>query len=153
MHLLLNQVLVRRIIRVQHLDRLPTTNALVQILALQRQTRHNDSQRQTLCVHPGLHQLLLARQVAVAADEAQRRAHAGDPRSEHDSISVVRGPVLGPLRGGLLLLQRAGRARGCICVLLFRVPRGLVVAGVGVGADNGGECAGGDDEEGAEGEG
>lgn len=104
-NLLFNHVLVRRVIRVQHLDRLPTAHTCRPILALERQTRNHDGERQSLGINTGLHKLLLAREVRVAADEAKGRSHRRHPGAEDETVAVFARPVFGSLHRGLLRLD------------------------------------------------
>lgn len=171
MHLLLHNPLVLRVLGVEIPHRLPPALALRGVHALERQRRDDDGHRQPLRVHTRLHELLLAGQVRVAADERERAAHGGDPGAEDERVAVVGGPGEGALREGFLRREFGLQVLGLVAELPLGVARVLEVAGVGVGGDDGwdgvlmilawsrtvvsrltGECAAAGDQEGAEGE-
>jgi len=153
MDLLLDQVLVRRIIGVKHLDRLPPSTSLTNILRLKRQTCNDNGDSKTLRINTRLHQLLRARKVFVPTHQPQRSTHTQNPTTKHNPIAILARPVLGALRRRLLRLDLLLQRGLLVAVLLLRVARGLVAAAVAVGADDGGEGAARHDEEGAEGQG
>lgn len=137
MHPLLNHPLMRRIIRIQHLDRLPPPLLLPRIIRLHRQTRQQNRQRQSLRIHSCLHQLLRARQVRVPVHERERDAHGGHPRPEDDAVSVLVAPVLRALPEGLVLIYLGAELGLRVGGLFFLwVALGVEAAGGAVGGDD-----------------
>ena len=102
---LLDEVLVRRVVRVKHLDCLPSSLPARRIRALQRKASQQHRHRQPLRIHTRLHELLRAGEVPIAGDDAQRNAHGRDPRPKHNAISVVGRPPLDALAEALLGLD------------------------------------------------
>lgn len=78
-NLLLNHVLVSRVIGIQDLHSLPPALSLVLVLGFKSQTGNDNSQCQALCVNTSLDQLLLTREVRVAANETECGSHGSDP--------------------------------------------------------------------------
>ena len=76
---LLDQVLVLRIIRIQHLDRLPPPLPLARIADLKRRRRDQHRQRQPLCINPRLHEFLRLAQIRISSHQSQRDAHRRNP--------------------------------------------------------------------------
>lgn len=136
MNLLLNQMLMLRIIRVEHHNRLPPPLPLTRIPNLERRRRYQHRQRQPLRVNPSLHKLLRSTQIRIPPNKSQRNAHARDPAGRHNRIPVLPPPVLEPLEVGF---RRAHGilVEGCpVPVMSLRIPRVLVVAGGAVGGDD-----------------
>lgn len=102
MHPLLNQMLMRRVIGIQHLNRLPPSLPLRRIRAFKSKARHESRQRRALRVHTCLHQLLTATEISIAVHQAPRPRHGGDPDAEQDGVPVVRGPFFRALDGGFV---------------------------------------------------
>jgi len=150
MDLLLNDVLVSRVIRVEDLDSLPSALALVLVLGLERQTGNNDSQCQTLSVDTSLDELLLTTEVGVAADNAKSTDDGSDPRAKDDTVAVLVSPVHCTLRKGLLRLELFLDGLLLVGVALFGMAGSLVLARVAIGLDDGGESTTTSDQEGAE---
>jgi hypothetical protein len=104
-NLLLNDVLVGRVVRVEDLDGLPAALALVLVLGLECQTGDDNSQSQTLSVDTSLDELLLTTKVGVAADDTESSGDGGDPRAKDDTVAVLVSPVHCALRKRLLRLE------------------------------------------------
>lgn len=112
MNLLLNDVLVCRVIRIQNLDRLPPSLALRRVRALNRKRCKQRRQCTSLGVHTRLDKLLGAAQVRVAVDHCPGAGHRGDPEAKEQRVSVLGCPFFGALEAGLILLEE-----GCAVAL------------------------------------
>lgn len=153
MNLLLDQMLMSWILRIQHHNRLPPSLPRALIAHLERRRRNQHGQRQALRVHPRLHQLLRLAQVRIASHQCQCDAHGRDPRRRDDGVAVFAAPGLGALEGGGLLLQGFEGQGGFVAVGARGVAGELEGARGAVGGDDGGEGGGGGAEEGFHGEG
>jgi hypothetical protein len=138
--------------RTRHLPILPLTPRSLHIRALERQTRNHNRHRQSLRIHPSLHQFL--RSVHwTPAHHRKRRAHARQPRRAHNGIPVIARPAQRALflaGGGIEGFELRG-ARAVVVVV--GVLGGFVGAAAAVGADDCCEAAGGYGEKDFEGEG
>jgi hypothetical protein len=105
MNLLLDDVLVCRVVRIQDLDRLPPSLALRRIRALNRERREKRCQCTSLSVHTRLNELLGSAQVRVAVDHCPGAGHGGNPEAEEQRVSVLGCPFFGALYGGFVLLE------------------------------------------------
>ena len=137
MDALLNDVLMRGIIRIQHLDRLPPTLTLGRIGALNRKARKQGSQRAALCIHTGLDELLGAAKVGVAVDHCPGTGHGGDPEAEEQRVAVLGGPFFGALEGSFVLLQQSCAVSLALDFgFLLGVVLNVVLSGGAVGSDD-----------------
>lgn len=150
MDLLLNDVLVSRIIRVENLDSLPAALALVLVLGLECQTGDDNSQSQTLSVDTSLDELLLTTKVRVAADDTKSSSDGSDPRAEDDTVAVLISPIHCALGERLLRLELILKGLLLVGVALLGMAGSLELARITIGLDDGGESTSTGDQEGTE---
>ena len=137
MHSLLNHPLVRWILRIQYLNRLPASLLLARIVRLHCQTRKQHTKRQTLCIHTRLHQLLRTRQVFVAVNQREGYTHGCDPGAEDDGVAVLVAPVLRALHPWLLLCNLGAKFGLAVGVLeAFRLAFGFEATGGAISGDD-----------------
>lgn len=130
---LLNNPLMVRIIRIQHLHRLPPPLTSPQIIPLERKTRNQHRQRQPLRVHPRLHELLLAREVRVTSYETEGNRHAGHPAAEDNGVALLRDPGFGALGGASFGVEGVELGFALVDVAGVGVAVALEVAGKAIG--------------------
>lgn len=135
---LLDYVLVRRVVRVQHLDCLPPALALGGIGALNGETGKQRGQCATLSIHTRLHKLLRAAEVAVAVDKGPGAGHGGDPEAKEERVAILRGPFFGALKCGLVLFEEGGAVPLALDFgLLLGVVLDVEACGGAIGGDDG----------------
>jgi hypothetical protein len=149
-NLLLDDVLVGRVVRVEDLDGLPAALALVLVLGLECQTGDDNSQSQTLSVDTSLDELLLTTKVGVAADDTESSGDGGDPRAKDDTVAVPVSPVHCALRKRLLRLEFFLEGLLLVGVALLGMAGHLELARVTIGLDDCGESTSTGDQEGTE---
>jgi hypothetical protein len=149
-NLLLNDVLVGRVVRVEDLDGLPAALALVLVLGLESQTGNNNSQSQTLSVDTSLDELLLTTKVRVAADDTESSGDGSDPRAKDDTVAVLVSPIHCALGERLLRLELVLEGLLLVGVALLGMAGHLELARVTIGLDDGGESTSTGDQEGTE---
>lgn len=150
MNLLLNDVLVSRIVRVENLDGLPAALALVLVLGLECQTSNDNSQSQTLSVDTSLNELLLTTKVRVAADNTESSSDGSDPRTKDDTVTVLISPLHCAFGKRLLRLELVLEGLLLIGVALLGMAGKLELARVAIGLDDGGESTSTGDQESTE---
>lgn len=150
-NLLLDQVLVLRVVGVQHHDRLPAAAPPLGVADLEGGADDEDGEGQALGVQPGLDNLLGGAQGA-AADEGQRDGHAGEPRGEDDAVPVLATPFHEAAARRLVVARDLdGPLRG-VLVAVAGVVLALEGGRVALGRDDGAKRGRRGDEEGAEGD-
>jgi len=131
--LLVDNMLVRGVIRVYNPHRLPPALPLPLITNLEDRRGDQYRHRQPLRVHSSLHKLLLSAEVGVPADETEGEGHAGDPAGADDGVAVLFAPVHEALIGGFLGVAFCALAGGFVFVAFVWVAGGLEGAGEVVG--------------------
>jgi len=131
--LLVDNMLVRGIIRVYNPHRLPPALPLPLITNLEDRGSDQYRHRQPLRVHSSLHQLLLSAEVGVPAHETEGEGHAGDPAGADDRVAVLFAPGHEALIGGFLGVAFSALAGGFVFVAIVWVAGGLEGAGEVVG--------------------
>lgn len=106
MYPLLNQMLVLRIIGVEHLDRFPAPASLGRIISLNRKARKQRRQRRALRIHTRLDQFLRATQVPIAVDHVPRASHRSDPEAKEQRVPVFLGPFFCALQASLVGFEK-----------------------------------------------
>jgi hypothetical protein len=132
----LNQMLMCRIVRIEHLHRLPPALPLPRIIRLERETRQQHRHRQPLRIHTRLHELLLACEVRVPSNNTERDTHGRNPLPEDERVAVGLAPVFHTLGGGFLGFDLLREGLGFIVVVLARVFSFFKGAGGAVGVDD-----------------
>lgn len=133
MNLLINDMLVRRIIRIHNLHRLPPPFPFAPIAHLKHCRGNQNRYRNRLRVHPSLHQFLLRRQIGRSANDAQRDTHAQDPGCADDGVAVFFAEIHEALEGGFLGFLFGVQPGRFILVAFFGVAGGFEGAGESVG--------------------
>jgi hypothetical protein len=137
MNLLLNNMLMLGIIRIQDLNRLPPALTLRRIRTFDCKAAQQCRQRASLRVHTSLYQLLRAAQVWVPGNEVPRPGHGRDPEAKEEGVSVLGCPGFGALVGGYI-----GFVEG---FALFFALDGALLLGRVLNVVGGGGAVGGDD--------
>jgi len=91
---LLNHMLVCRVIRIQNLDCLPPSLAILCVRSLECERRHENSQCRALRVHTCLYEFLWSGEVGIAVNHCEGADHGCKPKAEYDWVSVVLCPFL-----------------------------------------------------------
>lgn len=138
MHLLFNHMLVLRVIRIQHPNRLPPALALCCIIPLDSKTREERRQRRSLRIHTRLHEFLRPAQVAVAVDGAPRAGHGGNPEAEEKRVAIFIGPVFCALEPGFVgFVEGVAFLLALLLALLLRRVFDVIGRRGAVGGDDG----------------
>ena len=139
-------MLVFGIFRINHLDRLPATSAVLGIVDLKRSRRDEHQQRQTLRIHTRLDKLLRPADRR-ATDQRQRYRQARHPRRRDDGVAIVAAPSLETLVSGLVLAQHLRRSLAGILVRPLGILHHVQVVGQPLGVEDGAEAGRGREEE------